>query len=132
MSNKPFTIDFDQFNKDFKKLVKKAVPKELEKGLFKAASEMLHDADKKEPKTPTDKKDLRGSKHLEIGKKRGEQSIEAGYNIVYAAYQHEKEKTSKSAYTLPGSGPKFLETKMIQYKEKYMWIVARHLERLLK
>ncbi len=131
MAKKPFTVDFRAFDEDFDKLMEKTAPKELEKGLFKAASEMMHDADVKEPKTPFDKGDLRGAKHYEPKKDRKELSIEAGYNLIYAAYQHEKEKTPKSVYNLPGSGPKFLHRKMVMFKKKYIWIVSKSLERLL-
>lgn len=129
--SKPFTVDFRAFDADFIKLMEKSAPKELEKGLFKAASEMMRDADTKEPKTPFEIGDLKGSKHYEPNQDRKEISIEAGYNLIYAAYQHEKEKTSKSSYNLPGSGPKFLQKKMVMFKKKYIWIASKHLERLL-
>lgn len=131
MSSKPFTIDFKKFNADMKKFFETQAPEELEKGLFKAASEMLHDADKVEPKTPFEKGDLKGAKHYEPKNNKKEISIEAGYNLIYAAYQHEKEKTAKSEYNLPGSGPKFLQRKMIMFKDKYIWIAATYLKRLM-
>jgi len=132
VSSKSFTMDFKAFDKDLKKLLEKSAPKEIKLGLFKAASEMLHDADKKEPKTPFLKGDLRGAKIVSVKETKNEIYSEQGYNIIYAAYQHEKEKGAQSSYNLPGSGPKFLETKMMQYKEKYVKIAALHLERLLK
>lgn len=132
MSSKPFTMDFKAFNKDMKKFFKTLAPEQLEKGLFRAASEMLHDADKVEPKTPFEKGDLKGSKHYEPRTDKREISISAGYNLIYAAYQHEKEKGPRSAYNLPGSGPKFLETKMVMFKDKYIGIAVKFLENLLK
>jgi len=132
VSSKPFTMDFRTFDKDLKKLLEKSAPKEIKRGLFKAASEMLHDADKKEPKTPFLKGDLRGAKIVNVKETKNEIYSEQGYNIIYAAYQHEKEKGPQSSYNLPGSGPKFLETKMMQYKDKYVKIAIKHLERLLK
>jgi len=132
MSSKPFTMDFKVFNKDLKKLLEKSAPEEIKLGLFKAASEMLHDADKKEPKTPFLKGDLRGAKIVNVKETKNEIYSEQGYNIIYAAYQHEKEKGAQSSYNLPGSGPKFLETKMMQYKENYIEIAIKHLRRLLK
>lgn len=131
MSSKPFTMDFKKFDESFKKLLEKSAPKEIKLGLFKAASEMLHDADKKEPKTPFLKGDLKGAKLVKIKETDGEIYSEQGYNIIYAAYQHEKEKGPQSAYNLPGSGPKFLETKMVMYKDKYIEIAIAHLKRLL-
>ncbi len=127
-----FTMDFTNFEKDFVKLCVTTVPDQAEKGLVRGAWELLHDADNIEPKTPKEKGDLRGSKKVdrpEISK--NEISVPCGYNIVYAAYQHEKEMTDKSKYRLPGSGSKFLETKMVRYKEKYMKIVVDYIKKVL-
>ncbi len=131
MSSKPFTMDFKAFDKDLKKLMEDSAPREIKLGLFKAASEMLHDADKEEPKTPFEKGDLRGAKIIKIKETEKEIYSEQGFNIIYAAYQHEKEKTPTSEYNLPGSGPKFLELKMIRNKNKYIEIAISHLKRLL-
>ncbi len=130
----PFTMDFKDFEKHFKKLVEKSAPEELKKGLFRGASEMLLDADKEAPCAPKDKGDLRGSKTVQEPKEKGSEIyVEAGYNIIYAARLHEMEKTPqvKEHWTFPGSGTKWLEDKLVKYKEKYMKIVASYLEKLL-
>lgn len=127
-------MDFKAFDRDFKKFMTKLAPEELKKGLFRAASEMLHDADKQEPRTPFKKGDLRGSKTVEQVKiEKGEITVEAGFNIAYAARLHEMEKNAKvmDHWSLPGSGTKFLQIKMIRNKDKYIQIAANYLKRLL-
>lgn len=119
-----FYLDTEEFEEDLTKLIKRTVPSLAEKGGFAAGSEMLRDADKEEPKTPFKRGDLRGSKRVEVETKIGEILIRAGFDIEYAAGQHEREKRESSSYNLPGSGPKFLETKVVRYRIKYMTIIA--------
>ena len=127
-----FKIDFTAFNKTFFPLVEKKIPKSSGKGLANAAGEMLRDADREVPKTPFLKGDLRGSRIIEKPKMtRGKISIQAGFNISYAKKLHEMEKTQadRTNWTLPGSGPKFLQSKMVRNKKKYIEIVALTIEK---
>lgn len=122
-----FKLDTKDFDMKFEKLVKRTFPSRIEKGEVAAASEMLRDADKEIPRTPFKKGDLRGSKKIEPVKKGiRDISIRLGYNIDYAAKLHEMEKkrADKINWSLKGSGPKFLESKMVRNKKKYMEIVA--------
>jgi len=142
------TIDFTEFEKTFKALVEGAIPKEIGKGLFRAGNALLHDAIYLEPKAPFDEGHLRGSARVEEAKiEKGDISTRIGFNIKYAARWHEisQENMSKKdilgrAYSkhwpinwsLKGSGPKYLESKMIKFKSKYMEIVADYLGKLLR
>ena len=132
MNNKSgFSLDFKEFNTKFTNLIRNAMPNAAEKGLFNAGGEMLRDADKEIPMTPFKYGDLRGSKIVENPKiTANEISVTAGYNISYAAKLHEMPKTQadRTNWSLPGSGNKFLESKMVRNKEKYMKIVARTIE----
>jgi len=122
-----FSLDFSDFEKGFNDLVKNAIPPDAEKGLFNAAAAMLKDADEEIPMTPRKEGHLRGEKKIEnVLTTKGEISVTAGFNKEYAASLHEmpKEAGDKINWTLPGSGPKFLETKMVRNKQKYMEIVA--------
>ncbi len=132
-----FKIDFTAFNKTFFPLVDKKIPNSGEKGLVNAAWEMLKDADDEAPQTPKEVGDLRGSRKVEAPKiTRNEISVKAGYNSEYAAYQHEGERKSgthkvKKYTTDRGAsqpGPKFLQTKMVRHKEKYIGIAAKTIE----
>ena len=148
-----FTVDFTAFEKDFYKLVEKAVPEASKKGLFNAAAEMLRDADKEAPQTPKDKGDLRGSKTIEVtesGMQAGgiktvrttdiplskELSVTAGFNIEYAMKVHEAEpgtiKFQVKHAGIKQPGAKFLETKMVKNKEKYMAITALTIKNIMK
>ena len=133
-----FTMNFKAFEKTFFPLVEKKIPKSTQKGLTNAAFELLRDADHEAPQTPTMLKDLKGSRKIEKPKiKSGEISIEVGYTSVYAAYQHEGERKDgthkvKNYTTDKGAsqpGPKFLQTKMVRHKKKYIEIVALTIEK---
>ena len=128
-----FKIDFKAFNKTFYPLVKKKIPNSGYKGLFKAAGEMLRDSDKEAPQTPKEFGDLRGSRFVEKPRTiSGVMSIEAGYKSKYATRQHEAEPGEFNYTTNKGAsrpGPKFLQSKMVRHKNKYMEIVALTIEK---
>ena len=144
------TVDCSDFEKGLKKLVEKTIPPEVGRGLFKAGNELLRDARLVAPTAPWEIGDLHGSARTQgagsqlyeegqdMGAKanisKDEVSIAAGFNMIYAARWHEltPEEDSKIAWTTPGSGRKYLESKMVMFKEKYMAIVAKHIENVLK
>ena len=129
------TVDCSDFEKGLKKLVEKSIPPEAGKGLFKAGNELLNDAKTVIPKAPWELGDLHASAQVNKAEiKKDEVSVEAGFNIEYAARWHEltPEEDSKISWTTPGSGRKYLESKMAMFKDKYMAIVAKHIENVLK
>lgn len=122
------TIDTQGFDKSFHKLMELIVPEAAEKGLVIAAFEMLRDADHEAPQTPTLHKDLKGSRKVDKPKiNRSSISIKAGYTSEYAAYQHEAEPGEFNYTTTKGAsqpGPKFLQTKMVRHKKRYIKLVT--------
>lgn len=129
------TVDFKDFEKQFKRIVEGAIPSEAAKGLFKAGNELIIDAKEKVPKAPWDEGHLRASKKVIPGEiKRNEIILTCGFNIVYAARWHEltPSEDKRINWTLPGSGAKYLESKMTAYKDKYMFIVAEHIKNSAK
>lgn len=147
------TIDFSDFDKGFKEFVEKSSPPEVAKGMFRALNELLRDAIKEDPMAPFDEGALRGSARVQtpdgvlhdpsgaiaatgtIKVPKGDKiEMAAGFNIVYAHRWHEisKEKEKDINWTTPGSGRKYLETKMVRHKEKYLEIVALYLKKLLE
>ena len=132
MKNKSgFTMDFTKFNKGFGRIAKDTIPSEAGKGLFKAGNELLRDGIKVKPYAPFDKGDLRGSARVNNAEvTNGKISVDAGFNIEYAAKLHEltPAQDSKTSWTLPGSGRKYLESKMSMFKNKYMKIAADHIK----
>lgn len=125
-------IDFKIFDKNFKKIVEKTIPGKGEEGLSKGASELLIDARDKPPQAPKDIGDLWGSiLILKPYISRGEIGIQCGFNIIYAARWHEATGQNINWTTDKGAsqpGPKFLESKMSRYMNKYMAIVAKAIE----
>ena len=131
-----YYIDMKDFDKKFNHLIKNAIPEYGEKGTFDAMNELLRDAIVHPPQAPKDIGDLWGSRIVEKAKREGEESfVEGGFNIKYARRHHEVEPgTFKYTLTKGASkpGPKFLESKMAQFKEKYAWIIAEVIRRLSK
>ena len=131
-----YYIDMTDFDKKFNNLMKNAIPEHGEKGTFNAMNRLLDDAVTKPPQAPRDIGDLHGSKLVEKVKKGDkESSIEGGFNSKYARRHHEVEPgtfkyTISAKCTQPG--PKFLESKMAQFKDKYGEIIAETIRRMSK
>jgi hypothetical protein len=128
-------IDFTDFDKRFKAVVEHAIPSEAAKGLFKAGNELLNDAITKRPMAPFDEGHLRASARTDQAKvERDKISVDCGFNIVYAARWHELTPTEDKRinWSLPGSGAKYLESKMTVYKDKYMSITAEYIKNSAK
>jgi len=117
-----FSVDFSDFDKKFMKIVTTAIPSAGAKGLKKSAAHLLRDAILERPTVPKKTGNLRRTQQIEKPVLRPDISVEAGLAADYAAKVHEMPDTSN--FTEPGSGPKFLEAKMIKNKEKYMKIAA--------
>ena len=125
-----YAVDFSDFNARFQRIVKGAVPSEAGKGLFKAANQLLDDAINKQPFAPFKIGDLRGSARVDKAVVAGSLiSVMCGFNISYAARWHEltPAEDARINWTLPGSGAKYLESKMARYMADYMEIVASHI-----
>jgi hypothetical protein len=128
------TIDMSDFEKGFKKLVENSIPPETEKGLVKAANALLTDAIEEAPQAPKKTGALWRSKHVNaVVVTQDDVSIEAGFNIIYAARWHEAEAginwTTNKGATNPG--PKYLESKMARNAKRYLDIVGEYLKGLL-
>ena len=131
-----YYIDTKDFDKKFNALVKNAIPGYGDKGAFDAMNELLRDAIVHPPQAPKDIGDLWGSRIVEKAKRVGKESfVEGGFNIKYARRHHEVPPgTFKYTLTKGASkpGPKFLESKMARFKEKYAWIIAETIRRMSK
>ena len=131
-----YSLDITDFDKKFNALVEKAIPEYAAKGVFDAMNELLNDAITKPPQAPKDIGDLWGSKIVEKAKIITKEIFaEGGFNIKYAHRHHEVPPgTFKYTLTKGASkpGPKFLQSKMAQFKEKYAWIIAEVIRRMSK
>jgi len=133
MNNKTtFTMDFTIFKAS---LVKWANDNQeaAKDGLADAFWMMIDDAKWKPPQAPFQKGDLHASAEIEEIKITSKFiQVSGGFNIIYAAKQHEQE----TAYAKPTTsvvknpGPKFLESKMVEFGEDYMEQVIKKMKGL--
>ena len=130
-----YYIDMTDFDKKFNNLMKNVIPEYGEKGAFNAMNALLDDAVEKPPQAPFKKGRLWGSKIVKKIQEAGkETSIEGGFNIEYARRWHEVEPGTIN-WTRTGAkqpGPKYLQSKMVQFKERYGGIIAETIRRMSK
>ena len=127
-------IDFSDFEKGLARLVKDVEPRETAKGLFQAGNQLIVDAIEMRPYVPFDEGHLRGSGRTDPARVTGGGAeVTVGFNKEYAARWHElsPEEDKRINWSLSGSGRKYLESKMSMFKDKYMKIVATHLQGVL-
>jgi hypothetical protein len=127
MSGTGFYLDLSQFKQRFEKLANNDIPEAMRQGFFKAAATLLNDADNVVPKTPKKTGDLKGSKKIIVDR----DEIVAGFNIVYAARVHEMLDNEQWGMVVrwsePGSGAKYLESKLWTFGDKYIRIAIEAL-----
>ena len=127
-----FTLDFSEFNKKFADIIKRAAPESAEMGLREAGQELKLDADNVPPRTPHKEGFLRGSGKVSkvniVGKSL---EVAVSYDKPYARRWHEVEPGTIK-WSEPDVGPKYLESKMIKFKNKYMNIIATVIRRRAK
>lgn len=139
-----FQMNTKDFMQKFLKIAQETVPSLAGQGLFRAGNELLRDAIKIVPRAPFREGHLRGSARtqgagqamhqLTSGQKKAFRAhktdagiwVLVGFNIEYAARWHEIDQMYSIwvKWTLPGSGRKYLESKMAMFKDKYMKIAA--------
>ncbi len=122
------TFNTKDFDIKFAKVCDKAIPKAAADQMhYRVAGMVLRDAILEEPRAPHLTGNLWRSQKIEKPQiLRGEVTIELGFDADYAAFVHEM-----PAYKDPsmvGSGPKFLEAKLIKNKEKYAAEIAKGMQ----
>jgi hypothetical protein len=122
-------FDVSQFIPSFKKIAGVTIPKKAKNGLFKVGGMVIKDCLNEEPKVPREIGDLQASGV--IVPHPWEIEITVGFNKDYAAKQHEApdkkwnpKGSAETNWTTPGTGPKYLETKLVRHKEKYFKFTA--------
>ena len=119
-----FTVDAQDFYKKFPDVTQRQIPSLVEKGLYYAGQLLMRDALMQQPFAPHEWGGLWRSEDVKQAvKKSGAWVLECGFNIEYAARLHEA--PDGWDWTLEGSGPKYLETKMARYRDVYMAAVAQ-------
>lgn len=122
------TFDTKDFDIKFPQIVDKQIPEAAANSAFKVAGMVIRDSIMEEPRAPHITGNLWRSQKIEPPRiERGEITIELGFDADYAAAVHEMPAPYKDP-TMVGSGPKFLEAKLIKNKEKYMAEIARGMQ----
>jgi hypothetical protein len=119
-------MDWSEFDRVFERMIRRTAPQLAARGLRIAFAYAVGDAVQDEPRTPHKTGALWRSQRID-DPVITEDSIfvVGGFDIEYAAAMHEAPPGLN--YTLPGSGPKFLEAKLVKNGEKYMKIAADHI-----
>lgn len=141
MAKTGMTFDTKDFDVKLKNVTEKKIPSAAERGLFQTGALIIRDAILEQPQVPKSRGvtkeggrrgqgpgHLRRSQKIEKPKTVGKiTSVEVGFNTEYAAVVHEMPDTTQ--WSTPGTGPKYLESKLIRNKEKYMKNVADNIKR---
>ena len=127
-------LDMSDFDKKFYDLVEDAIPNDARDGLFEAMNEVLRDSIELPPQAPKEIGDLWGSTAdtVKVETKHDELSVSGGFNIKYAHRHHEVAPGTYKYTTDRGAkrpGPKFMQSKMAMYANKYMEVVANAIRR---
>jgi len=129
MAKTGMTFDTKDFDIKFPRLINKEIPEASANIAFKVAGMIIRDAILEEPRAPHKTGNLWRSQKIERPRiEHGEITIEVGFDTEYAAAVHEMPAPYIKP-TMVGSGPKFLEAKLIRNKEKYMAEIAAGLRR---
>jgi hypothetical protein len=123
-----FSIDFKNFEMGFLKATMTLYPEAAKKAFFQAGALLIRDAITEMPTVPKKTGHLRREQLVipapdQIG-------VWAGFNTPYAARVHEAPNTWQ--WSEPGSGPKFLESKLIKNRDKYLKFAADKMTELIK
>jgi hypothetical protein len=142
-------LDKTDFDRKMKRLVAQSIPAELEQAMGQAGAQLLNDSVMQTPTVPLKEGTLRGSGSVFVQNKLKEVSpfhkskgtparedkrkigenetlVVVGFNTPYAARLHEG--VGIEHWSEPGSGKKYLETKLANNRSTYMKIAAARLK----
>jgi hypothetical protein len=108
-------FDDSDFQQKFGILVSKVMPALLEKAGFQTGTLVIADAIKEEPRAPHKFGRLWNSQTIKVRVVDHRVEIVLGFNTQYAARLHEAPDGWN--WTLDGSGPKYLSTKLARHKD---------------
>ena len=123
------TFNTKDFDIKFPRVMNKEIPEAGARAEYRVAAMVIRDAILEEPRAPHSKGGgtlWRSQKIEQPQIKAGEITIECGFDVEYAAFVHEM--PANTNWTMVGSGPKYLEAKLIKNKEKYMAEIARGMQ----
>ena len=126
-----FSLSTGDFTKKLMVLTQAQIPKAAEAGLGKAGARLIRDAITEEPFAPKKTGHMRRQQMIEpyVDPDGRAQGVMVGFNTSYAAAVHEAPENTH--WTLAGSGPKFLSSKLAKNGDRYMEIAAKEIERVV-
>lgn len=121
-----YYLDTTDFDKGFKKIVQQTIPETLAEGMFKIVAPLvLKYAITEVPTVPKKWGTLRKSQTAIYPMlKPGDITLLVGFNTVYAAKMHEAPDNWN--WTEPGSGPKFLISKLTSHASEFLKKLAAY------
>lgn len=123
-----FTLNTRDFDIKFPHVCNKVIPMAAAFTMYAVAAMVISDAILEVPRAPHDTGNLwRSQLILPPQIVFGEISIDLGFDADYAAIVHEM--PADTDWKMAGSGPKFLEAKLLKNKEKYMGRIADGIRR---
>lgn len=124
-----FSMDFTDFDQRYFRHVLRTVPNAGLTAIDFVGADAIADAIKEEPTVPKDTGNLRRTQAFEPARIVGKNLEKIiGFAAEYAAAVHEAPENLN--WQEPGSGPKFLESKLMKNKERYMEKAARLIKEL--
>lgn len=117
-------MDPKEFNIDFDRITSKAIPDDIRKALWELGWLIIKDAISIYPSVPREIGDLRASGKVVVDQRNLD--LLTGFNMVQAHRLHEGLKDWN--WTEPGSGPKYLESKLSMFKNKYIKFLADRIQ----
>ena len=125
-----FYLDTSKFLHGFD-LADKKVKASAADGLFLEGAKVITAAIEEEPRAPHLEGHLwRSQRVKKIEIKKDAITLYVGFNVPYAAKLHEA--LDASNWTLTGSGPKYLSSKLTKHKREHMQNVASHIKGKMK
>lgn len=122
------TLNTKDFDIKFLRVGNIEIPSAAANAFYDVAAMVIRDSILEEPRAPHDTGNLWRSQLIEQPVLEfGVISIEVGFDAEYATAVHEMPAPYKDP-TMAGTGPKFLEAKLIKNKEKYMAILAQGMQ----
>ncbi|MFA5379584.1 MAG: HK97 gp10 family phage protein [Dehalococcoidia bacterium] len=128
-----FTVPISEVSANLNKILDRTIPSIATEALYEMAKQVVNDAVNVEPKVPVGHYRAKAGKRTGVGgqlkqswkiEKTKDGMITVGFNMPYATYQHEGQRSDGSRvirnWTEPGAGKKFLGNKLSMFKDIYL------------
>lgn len=134
------SVDMGEINERVQSVLIRAIPATAADGLYQLGKQLLHDAITIEPKLPVGHYRAKAGKRTGVGgqlkqsgkvERQSDGSVIVGFNMPYAAYQHEGQRADGSHvvqnWTEPGAGKEFIKKKIEMFLSAYFKMLADYI-----